>query len=161
MANSDRTRWFLVLRPGRLRRAGKGGEGGEGDELNRLLGVCNRAVESYGLPGLYHVSEMGAGTGAMHGYEGGRSGKQAAAASAAATATTTKGASHVKTPDRSSCFHISIAWTLQDPGWPRTSISSDVSNFTKSDITIDFEVVKVKIGNVVHDIPLAGSASIP
>lgn len=54
--------------------------------------------------------------------------------------------------DRESCFHISIAWTLETPGEPKQSMKGAAE---KLETNILFDIVKVKMGNTVHDIPLA------
>jgi len=66
-------------------------------------------------------------------------------------------AANAGVPDRSDCFHVSIAWTLQDPGGGGDS--SDLTQIPGAYMDISFDVVKVKIGNAVHDVPLGKSAA--
>jgi U6 snRNA phosphodiesterase len=134
--NSEKTRWFLVLR---LRKP-------EGDGLNRLLDVCNGTVEEYSQPSLYAAS------------------RHARERPLKVTAWPRKQGRNniVPTPkteevsDYSSAFHISVAWTLEQP-------SSFVMNSTKSAINdeafealesvpITVDAVKVKVGNIVTSI---------
>ncbi|KAF7506979.1 hypothetical protein GJ744_011110 [Endocarpon pusillum] len=115
------TRWFLALRLGQP----------EGDGLNRLLKMCNEVVREFGQPLLYErseyaVRELGAG-GSEHESRGGNgpragSGKKRRASVAKATRAAT-----AAVPDRSDCFHISIAWTLQDRGGTGNGGSSGMS----------------------------------
>jgi hypothetical protein len=66
----------------------------------------------------------------------------------------------VKPRDRSAAFHISIAWTLEDPGTAHAGLlqSEEVEVFLEKGIRamkVRFEMVKVKIGNAVSVVPLS------
>ena len=155
MSNFDSTRWFLALRLSQP----------EGDGLNRLLKMCNEVVKEFGQPLLYEksehaVREQGAGdpeyeSGGGNGPRAGSGKKRRALVAKANRAAT------AAVPDRSDCFHVSIAWTLQDRGGSRNGGRSDMdlANLDRKCMEITFDVVKVKLGNVVHDIPLAHSAA--
>ena len=56
--------------------------------------------------------------------------------------------------DRSSSFHISIAWALHKPGISKEEAESMPVDLFVPSIKTSFKEVKVKIGNVVTDIPL-------
>ncbi len=142
VANADRTRWFLVLRV-----ADAPEDGAIKDRLRGLLRACNIVVKGIGQPVLY---DQDAEVGAM---DGGRAAirprkRRKEAAPAREDAATTVG-----DPKSSPCFHISIAWTLDDPR--RSSRLRELPDMAMDgSMEIRFSCVKVKIGNVVHDIPL-------
>lgn len=133
----------------------------EGNQLNRLLRTCNQVVADFGLPMLYEkFQKQQGGVGGAGSKFGSASGSRKSHNDPAAAATR-KGAANANKADRSECFHISIAWTLEDPegeGSDRET-TSDLSSLPGNDMEISFDVVKVKIGNVVHDIPLINSAA--
>jgi U6 snRNA phosphodiesterase len=142
--NFDRSRWFLVLRLTRPKN----------DELNRLLRICNGVVGGFGQHCLYE--EDGSRDGQKENLE------QGPGESRKKEAVRKDGGANVDEPDRSDCFHISIAWTLEDPGGRGEDAiggSSELTDLAKNNIKIHLDVVKVKIGNVVHDVPLAQSAT--
>lgn len=95
------------------------------DQLNELLNVCNNSARQLGLTQLY----------ADPGEAGIRANNK----------------DH-KIPDRSSAFHISVAWTLQKP----TEEAADRFSQTVLDqcqqLEIKFDCIKLKIGNTVLDI---------
>lgn len=140
--NFDSTRWFLVLRISRP----------EGDGLNRLSRVCNEVVREFGGPLLY--GEVGVAE------EQSVNLRSRPRKSRKDAATAREDAANAGLPDRSDCFHFSIAWTLQDPrrgGSDENMV--ELTELTSKDMEISFDVVKVKIGNVVHVIPLARSTT--
>lgn len=99
------------------------------DDLNKLLRACNACASSWGMDRLY------------------------------ASSTEREGAQDVVLPsdsseDRSSAFHISIAWTLQTPTVRALESVAAQVNGSLRDTVITFSSVKVKIGNVVSDVPL-------
>ena len=125
--NADRSRWFLVLRLARP----------DGDVLNTLLYGSARVCHGLDLPQLYH--------------ETGRA------------------------DDPTTSFHVSIAWQLEDPGGsqevvhPRLEVPPgkgtpdawtpqpvrEVDEAIAGDLPefeMKFDCLKVKIGNVVHDL---------
>ncbi|SMQ50773.1 unnamed protein product [Zymoseptoria tritici ST99CH_1A5] len=127
--NEDRTRWFLVLR---LERPAA-------DELQTLLKACNQIAGEFGQPFLYQTQSAMAATGSKR--------------SRAITAT-------AQAPPHSS-FHISIAWSLQAQGsqssdsgdWEELRVSKEVKTKVQA-VQVDFEEVKVKIGQDVTSLAL-------
>ena len=99
------------------------------DELNRLLSICNSSAHRFGLSRLYD----GMPSDAVEQQPPFQS---------------------QDICDHSDAFHISIAWALQEP---RKDASAGV-NQTALDPTqplkVDFDMLKVRIGNTVNDIPL-------
>jgi U6 snRNA phosphodiesterase len=136
--NSDRTRWFLVLKL----------KGPETDGLNTLLAVTNCVARDSGLEMLYTGQEpqedgllekescMG-GSGA--GKKGLNRGKH-------------KEFSAIVPADRTSRFHSSIAWQLEQPD--KESLGSETALKSVGCLSISCDCLKVKIGNAIHDIPL-------
>jgi hypothetical protein len=61
--------------------------------------------------------------------------------------------------DRSDRFHVSIAWNLEEPDPEHVSQirAIEVSGFVGPPVA-SFDVVKARIGNVVHNIDLKKSA---
>lgn len=123
--NFERNRWFLVLG---IKKPAK-------NELNRLLDACNEAAQKSGHPELY---VGGKGDGPME------------------TNSPTAGA-QVK-PDktaRSENFHVSIAWNLTEPDleWVSLVRSMDAEKYIRSPQG-SFDVVKARVGNVVHNFDL-------
>lgn len=65
--------------------------------------------------------------------------------------------------DFSDCFHVSIAWALEKPSQKmlaQTQSLNEDSVMSKrlAELRLGFDSVKVKIGNVVHDLPLPTKA---
>lgn len=131
-------RSFLVLR---VRSAGRGARN---PELARLLGRCNDAVAAYGQPRLY--ARSGGGQGGGPDIESGGGGVESA-----------DGKDSVD-----EAFHVSIAWSFTEPTeevQERTAAVFARDEFQRGivdGITIPVDGVKVKIGNVVTNVPLAG-----
>jgi hypothetical protein len=129
--NFERNRWFLVLSIGKPAQ----------DELNRLLKACNEASGKCGHPGLY---VGGHGDGPMENNTPHNEPKRR------------RSQQHEdENNDRSDRFHISIAWNLEepDPAWTSLIKTIDVSKHLESP-QASFNVVKARIGNVVHNIDL-------
>lgn len=131
VSNDDRTRWFLVLKLGDI----------DMSCFESLLAACNRVAQRFGLAQLY----------------------------------ADRGAPGECVDDTDVLFHISFGWTLHDPkkGTAGNKKSNDENNdgnevdgggggdlydtqktLWQSIHTLDFHTVKLKIGNVVHDIPI-------
>lgn len=123
--NSERTRWFLVLG---IKKPAK-------DELNRLLSACNEAAQKSGHPELY---AGGKGDGPME-----------------ANLPTTDAQAKPDKTTRSENFHVSIAWNLTEPDleWISLVRSIDPEKYIHSPQG-SFEVVKARVGNVVHNFDL-------
>ncbi|KAF2498614.1 hypothetical protein BU16DRAFT_524703 [Lophium mytilinum] len=144
--NYERTRWFLVL----------GLAQPEGDELNKLLDACNATAVEFRQPELY--SGSGSSENIKDEIENaeGRKHRKKRRRSRRSTSST-----KVEAPqDRSEAFHISIAWTLEDPGTAYTDLlqGPDVEAFLDKEVRamkVRLEGVKVKIGNAVSLVPLA------
>ena len=133
--NFDRSRWFLVLRLGKP----------AGDELNRLLFASNECVKSFGLRTLYD--------------EGGKdclnSSPTASESTSSAKERDKKGHGTSPSSDRTTSFHISIAWQLDEPTYRQKEIQIGEERLGMAvGLKIDFNCVKLKIGNAVVDIPL-------
>jgi U6 snRNA phosphodiesterase len=100
------------------------------DELNRLLRVCNNVARLFDLPPLYdHSSEV------KHG---------------------SRPETPVEVLDRSDAFHSSIAWSLQKPGDSWRPMLKASARDGLCGLKIPFSVLKLKMGNVVVDLPLDG-----
>ena len=129
--NFERNRWFLVLSI----------EKPAHNELNRLLNACNDATRRCGHSGLYIG---GQGDGPMEDNNADHGPKK-------------RKSQHTDKEDidRSDRFHISIAWNLEqpDPGLISEVQRIDVSQHIQPPQAI-FDVVKARIGNVVHNIGL-------
>jgi U6 snRNA phosphodiesterase len=127
--NFERNRWFLVL----------GLERPHGDELNRLLATINENAEVYGFGRLYDRDEFINEEEARH---------------------QRNTSENQNSSDRSDRFHISLAWSLDNPGvtssWnPAQDV--EVATMMKDEMErmeVQFDTVKVKIGNTVHSIAL-------
>uniref|UniRef100_A0A093VED3 U6 snRNA phosphodiesterase n=1 Tax=Talaromyces marneffei PM1 TaxID=1077442 RepID=A0A093VED3_TALMA len=119
VSNTERTRWFLVIRL----------EKPKDDNLNRLLRISNRILDSYGQPPLY-ATEIGA---------------------------TNRLLKHDKTKppvaevdDYTNCFHISLAWSLTEPSLEEQQRVSSIALDEMASLEINFSSVKAKIGNVIQ-----------
>ncbi|KAM5457662.1 poly(U)-specific 3'-to-5' RNA exonuclease [Microsporum audouinii] len=124
VSNFEHTRWFLVLRLNRPKN----------DGLNRLLRLSNTTLAHFSQPPLYenptHRQKR-------------KHGKQV-------------GHQHDISPysgpgdtDYTDCFHISIAWTLEEPG-ARDKERLLSIDFQPHKLNFKFNNVKVKIGNQIH-----------
>lgn len=120
--NYERNRWFLVL----------GIKKPAHDELNRLLSACNDAAQKSGHPALY---SGGKGDGPME----------------SNSPIVHSPNEHVEI-DRSDMFHVSIAWNLTEPEPDLVSLVQDikVDKYVCSPQAA-FDVVKARVGNVVHN----------
>ncbi|KAL8679150.1 MAG: hypothetical protein Q9186_004541 [Xanthomendoza sp. 1 TL-2023] len=105
VANDEKNRWFLVVNVKKP----------TGDELNKLLKVSNRVVYSYGQPPLYTMQEESNPRVAMH-TEYPRAGKRSGGKVVSSHYQTdvAKDPSNMY-KDMSAHFHVSIAWTLEEP----------------------------------------------
>ena len=137
--NSEGNRWFLVLRLNRP----------ECDTLNRLLQVTNAAALAFQQPLLYaKAPNMAVETHAQK-----RSWKlsdngRATKGTAAELHSNTGG-------DLSSYFHISIAWTLEEPSASMKQALEDLVEGEDFHLNLNVDAIKTKIGNVVTNISLA------
>lgn len=134
--NFERNRWFLVLSIERPER----------NELNRLLVACNEANGKSGHPGLY---VGGHGDGPMENNTKHDEVKRY------------KSRHHEEEAmDRSDRFHVSIAWNLEEPDleWISLVRAINVSKHVNAP-EASFDVVKTRVGNVVHNIDLKTARS--
>ncbi|KAF1997668.1 hypothetical protein P154DRAFT_440761 [Amniculicola lignicola CBS 123094] len=133
--NYQRNRWFLVLSTAKP----------PDDELNRLLNACNEAARRCGHPGLY---TGGDGDGPMEG-------NTPRAAVKKQKLATRRSRAEKEQIDRTAMFHITIAWNLEEPApeWLTLLDSINLHDLVKPP-KAPFDVVKAKIGNVVHNIEL-------
>jgi U6 snRNA phosphodiesterase len=136
--NSERTRWFLMLK---LKRP-------ENDGLNLLLAVTNYVAKDSGLEMLYTDQES---------REGGLPEKESPPGVSRAGRRGLNRKKHKEFPamvsaDYTSRFHFSIAWQLEEPG--KRSIASVDALQPGKGLSISCDCLKVKIGNAIHDIPL-------
>lgn len=135
--NHDQTRWFLSLSVARP----------DHDELNKLLDACNKAASSMHQPKLYVPNDE-------DDVSKSRSKKRK------------KLDTHIETdmnvstmPDCSDFFHISLAWSLSPQQLDEEMFSSDATKHALESLSTTFDVVKVKIGNVISPIALLGRTS--
>jgi U6 snRNA phosphodiesterase len=103
-----------------------------GNDLNKLLSASNAAAKSLGLGELYHGPEEHPTGDKDTRLEGEKS----------------------RGVERDSCFHISIAWMLRAPSESARTVLHDVLSRDFVETPIRFECVKIKIGNVIHDVAL-------
>lgn len=103
----------------------------ENDELNKLLSLCNESAQQLGLPSLYNDSS--------NKLSEGRSGARI----------------RPVVSDRSDAFHISIAWTLEEPNQQARGHLVDLERDRLQALQVSFSLLKLKIGNVANDIPLS------
>ncbi len=99
------------------------------DDLNKLLAACNACVKAWGMNPLYTNS------GSDHGGE-------------------TSSQTQKLGQDESSAFHVSIAWTLGKPSDAQQTMLEGKAYDQLRGIGTDFACVKIKVGNVVTDVPL-------
>ncbi|KAL1967198.1 hypothetical protein VTN77DRAFT_3489 [Rasamsonia byssochlamydoides] len=134
VSNYERTRWFLVVRVKKP----------ENDGLNRLLRISNRSLAAFGQPPLYEEAVTSSQPGRKE-KRGARGHKQAEKPSRA---------SESSAVDYSHCFHISIAWCLNEPSPQDKQRVADVDLQPLKALTVSFSSVKVKIGNTVQSMAL-------
>ncbi|EFE34803.1 uncharacterized protein ARB_06569 [Trichophyton benhamiae CBS 112371] len=131
VSNFENTRWFLVLQ---LNRPANNG-------LNQLLRLSNSSLAYFGQPPLY---ESPAGT--QKRKYGKQAGHQRNSSSSSSSIDT----------DYTNCFHISIAWTLEEPSDDEKERLTSIE-LPARDLIIKFNNVKVKIGNQIYSEALLAS----
>ena len=133
VSNVECTRWFLVLLL----------DHPKSNELNKLLGISNTLMTRFGLQTLYadnrNEKRMNAGAypSADREPEGIGDGF---------------GPTDLGLHSSPSSFHISIAWTLSQPPGKGNKLSLD-SDEPLQALMITFASLKLKMGNVVIDMP--------
>jgi len=124
------------------------------DELNRLLNASNQAAAVFGLPSLYTMNKGKEVEGIHTGRKKGSPQRTRDQHSGTAQAD-----SESVLRDRSEAFHISIAWVLNEPGSDSQALlqNAEVVEFMEKEVgemTIEFSVVKAKVGNAISVIGL-------
>lgn len=124
------------------------------DELNRLLNASNQAAVVFGLPSLYTKNKGKEAEGIHTGRKKGSPQRTRDQHSGTAQADLES-----VLRDRSEAFHISIAWVLDEPGSDSQALlqNAEVMEFMEKEVgemTIEFSVVKAKIGNAISVIGL-------
>ncbi|QDS67855.1 hypothetical protein FKW77_007608 [Venturia effusa] len=139
--NHDKTRWFLSLSVAAPKQ----------NELNRLLDACNQAAASTHQPKLYVPSD-----GAAIPESDSKKQKTSNAHTGSEKAVSTDS---VSIPDCSDFFHVSLAWSLSSQQLDEEAWASDASQNAFKRLGTTFDVVKVKIGNVITPIALSTKKS--
>lgn len=62
-------------------------------------------------------------------------------------------------PDCSDFFHISLAWSLSPQQLNEETFSSNAAKDVLDDLSTNFDVAKVKIGNAITSVPLSTKTS--
>lgn len=106
--------------------------------LNRLLELCNRALAQFNQPPLYATSS--------------RETRPSRAKVAQAHD------HHSQCGDYSDCFHISLAWSLSEPGRSDEERVEGMDLRAVKELSVGFDSVKAKIGNHVESIMLPASS---
>ena len=151
MANYERTRWFLVVRLTKP----------TNNALNCLLSVSNDTVAAFGQPLLY--AEPPKPTHILCNGTRGPNDRGDRVGRRKGLSLDRPVASLAEPIDFSSCFHVSIAWTLGEPPLEMVERTESV-NHTKplaeavSKLRATICSVKLKVGNAVKDIPLPTKA---
>jgi len=139
VSNSEKTRWFLVLRL----------EPPPGNELNKLLGRCNAVGQEFGQPPLYVSASAVKSDPSLPDK------RQKLENSCLPVATRTKGGIPLPAVDEK--FHVSIAWTLTRPDQTITELAKEIgaANFSEvSSLHMEVKEIKVKIGNIITSVSL-------
>ncbi|PGH03367.1 hypothetical protein GX51_04098 [Blastomyces parvus] len=130
VSNFEKTRWFLVLRVMKP----------VNNELNCLLAISNRSLAAFQQPPLYQTPASENAQGKKRNTE--KSPKQRSSTSSVAVV------------DYSDNFHISIAWSLTEPSREDKERIASLELGKVKENEIPFGSVKLKIGNIVHNLEL-------
>ncbi|KAJ5355005.1 uncharacterized protein N7496_012217 [Penicillium cataractarum] len=125
VSNHERTRWFLVLHVARP----------ASDGLNRLLALSNRALAAFDQPSLYASSRGARRNRALVAHGRGQDLSESGG-------------------DYSDCFHVSLAWSLVEPGKLDEERVRGLDLGDVNSMRVSFDSVKVKIGNHVESVVL-------
>lgn len=68
------------------------------------------------------------------------------------------GEPHAKSNDKDDFFHMSTAWTLQEPSTQAIEAVQQAMSARLKQTTVSFSTVKLKVGNAVHDVALPAAA---
>ncbi|CBF85007.1 hypothetical protein AN1508.2 [Aspergillus nidulans FGSC A4] len=104
----------------------------EGDGLNRLLHISNRSLGLFNQPPLYAPLFN----------------------SKSGTQPSIRVSKPTSTGDYTECFHISIAWSLEEPSAEEKKSMESIDIQRLKALKIKFDCLKAKIGNNVSSIPL-------
>ncbi|EFR02124.1 hypothetical protein MGYG_05126 [Nannizzia gypsea CBS 118893] len=132
-SNFESTRWFLVLR---LNRPANNG-------LNQLLRLSNSVLSHFSQPPLY---ENPVGTQKRKNRK--QAGNRDDSVQSSASIDT----------DHTDCFHISIAWTLEEPSDEEKERLTTI-DLRVRELVVEFNSVKVKVGNQIHNERLFASVT--
>lgn len=136
-ANYEGNRWFLVLQ---LERPAN-------DGLNKLLDASNAIAETFDQPPLYTNVDSPSSTRIPQ--KRGRRDNNAVSPNGIWQARGKERAEKSAIPDSdiSSCFHISIGWSLEGP--EENAKLEEIFEDQNIGVTLNIDAVKVKIGNAV------------
>ncbi|KAK2625564.1 hypothetical protein QTJ16_004876 [Diplocarpon rosae] len=143
VANFEGTRWFLVLRIPQP----------SDDGLNKLLFVCNSTVKQFGQPPLYPKPPIVPSLTAFqreehrHPVKNKRSGP--------CSTQLKPDWSHMQ--DATAAFHISLAWTLEQPSQELLELTKTITGNRLDDIKqiqVQIKEIKCKVGNNVTSMSL-------
>ena len=113
------------------------------DGLNKLLRLSNRALAGFGQPPLYDETPTKRGVSSNDRRQTNRR-------------VSPKAASSIEpVTDCSDHFHISIAWRLTEPTADAKGNASMMDLKEIAGLRVNFSNVKLKMGNIVHSIPLS------
>ncbi|KAL8803390.1 MAG: hypothetical protein Q9182_003188 [Xanthomendoza sp. 2 TL-2023] len=148
VANYEKNRSFLVVHVKKP----------IGDELNKLLKLSNRVAHHYGQPSLYTSPEESNHQVTMHTehHPAWKRSRPKAVCSRHGKNVANETSNIYK--DMSAHFHISIAWTVEEPPVDLLrTIDTKVDIEEASKLQVMVETVKTKVGNGVIVVPLASS----
>ncbi|KAK4935052.1 poly(U)-specific 3'-to-5' RNA exonuclease [Elasticomyces elasticus] len=100
------------------------------NELNKFLSACNATAKQFELPMLYTDE------------------------STLSVPDASNGGEQQEARDRSDAFHISIAWTLEEPDEQARAQLAELDQVELQHLQVSFSLLKLKIGNIVNDISL-------
>ncbi|EDN06193.1 conserved hypothetical protein [Histoplasma mississippiense (nom. inval.)] len=129
VSNFEETRWFLVLRVTKP----------TNNELNRLLAISNKSLAAFQQPPLYHDEALVNTQTKKHDTE---------------KSTGPRSTSSLAVADYSDYFHVSIAWSLAEPSLEDKERVASVELHKVKEIEIPFTSVKLRIGNIIHNLEL-------
>lgn len=142
VSNYEKTRWFLVLR---VRKPSN-------DGLNRLLRICNYSVAKFNQPVLYETTSSSSSSQSGSGPR--RKSKPVGKPQQTQAGKAGSGSGPAIEEDFSHCFHISIAWCLEEPSAEDKRRVAGIDITKLGDLRVSFDSLKVKIGNVVSSLKL-------
>jgi len=136
VANHERTRWFLVLKLAKP----------AGNSLNVLLWASNQTAVEFSQPPLYTTPELQLP-------ENQRKPRRSLERGKTSTPSRPKLLFNGQS-DCSTCFHISIAWSLGAPSENLSASTMALDMGGLANMRLVVSNVKAKVGNAVTSIPL-------